>query len=95
MEDLLRALLEKNERMLTVLESIDEKLDGLESIHSTLELIESRSDSIDVLSSDVSSIKFSIESLQEDLQWHKELSFAKQLIDAVESVSDAVQKLER
>lgn len=95
MEDLLRALIEQNDRLLNVLESIDDKLNAISDIHSTLESIESKVDSDPSLASDVMSIKFAVESMQQELQWHKDLSFAKQLIGAVENVTDAVQHLDR
>lgn len=96
MEELLSLLLQQNERMLAALESIDEKLDALADIKFAVDNLSNKVDLLEVLQPglihDVTSIRGSVESIDKELRWYEELSFAKQLISSVDSVTNAVQK---
>lgn len=59
----------------------------VEQNESILAVLERIADKLDVLDD----IKYSMSSVEDELQWHKDLSTTAQIIKAVESVADAVR----
>lgn len=87
MEDILRALVAQNERMVELLEEISEKLDGLTDIDQS---ITSLSNSIDSVELELNGATSDVASILKELQWHEELTFANQALVRIDQVNDTI-----
>lgn len=97
MEEFLQILIDQNAQILATLEYMAGKLDVLDDIQQAINSLETSIATMESipawLGSDISDIKDGISSVHEELQWHKNLSSAAQIIKAVEDVTEAIREL--
>ncbi len=88
MERVIQLMMEQNERVISALEGIAERLDVLQELKATLDSIGFDFSTKEIvpesLFDDVTDMKSIVERIHGELKWHKEESFASELIRAVE-----------
>ena len=87
MENILRALVAQNERMVELLEEISEKLDGLNDIDQPIISLSSSIDSVEV---ELNGATSDVASILKELQWHEELTFANQVLGRIDQASGTI-----
>jgi hypothetical protein len=63
-----------------------------ERLLSVLEQISEKLDALANIESAVESLSYEVGAIKEELQWHKNLTFASRLIESVDAVASAIDR---